>query len=105
MVLSFNNDQDWPAEKEWLMAHFGVSVESETDGEVLVRFDLACRHLTPASNGRLAACRLEGNKPAICREYPDAQTVDYLREHPELTPGCGYRGLTLFDGQPETDQA
>ena len=91
MILSFNLDDDWWDEKDWLLAHFGVALESEDDGEALGRFELPCRHLVPAADGRPAECAVEGKKPKVCREYPDDETLDYLNGHPWVTPDCGYR--------------
>lgn len=90
MILSFNIDDEWWDEKAWLLAHLGVSLESEEEGEAMVRFDLPCRHLVPAETGKPAACRLQEKKPQVCREYPDEEALDYLRKHPEATPGCGF---------------
>ena len=90
MILSFNINSDWWDEKEWLLAHSGVSLESEDGGEALVRFELPCRHLIPSTDGRPAACRIHGRKPKVCVDYPDDETVEYLKGRPWLTPGCGY---------------
>lgn len=91
MVLSFDLDDDWRNEKDWLLAHIGVSLETEENDEALVCFDLPCRHWIPASGDQPAGCRIHDNKPKVCREYPDKETLDYLKEHPLITPKCGYR--------------
>ena len=90
MILSFSRDADWPAEKEWLLAHHGVALESEEGGEAIIRLDLACRYLEPTEDGLPASCRLQERKPGICAEYPDKETLEYLKKHPGLTPDCGY---------------
>ncbi|MDP1809528.1 MAG: YkgJ family cysteine cluster protein [Actinomycetota bacterium] len=91
MVLSFDLDDDWRDEKDWLLAHVGVALESEDAGEALVCFDLPCRHLIPAADGQPAGCRIHEKKPKVCREYPDEETLDYLEKHPWVTPDCGWR--------------
>lgn len=98
MLLSFDLDDEWWEEKDWLLAHFGVAVESEADGEALVRFELPCRHLIAAVDGQPAACRINDHKPKVCREYPDEETLEYLKNHPEVTPGCGYAGGGIEGG-------
>ena len=91
MVLAFDLDDEWWSEKEWLLAHVGVVLEAEEDGAAMVRFDLPCRHLIPAEGDRPAECRVHGNKPKVCRGYPDEETLDYLTKHPLITPECGFR--------------
>lgn len=90
MILSFNIDDDWPAEKEWLLAHVGVVVETEEDSEALVRLALPCRHLVPAENGEPASCLVHDDKPRVCLEYPEGENLQYLNDHPWVTPKCGY---------------
>lgn len=91
LILSFNIDEDWPDEKEWLVAHQGISIEYEEEDTAYVRFNLPCRYLIPAQGRKPASCRLHPNKPKVCQEYPDAETIAYLQAHPEVTPNCGYR--------------
>jgi Fe-S-cluster containining protein len=91
MVLSFNLDDDWWDEKEWLLAHVGVTLETEEGSEASVCFDLPCSHLIPAADGKPAGCRVHNKKPKVCRQYPDEETLEYLADHPLITPKCGYR--------------
>ncbi len=102
MVISFNKDKYWPQEKEWLLAHDGVSIECE-DGEqeALIRLELPCRHLVRATEEAAAGCRIHENKPQICQEYPDADNLEYLKEHPWLTPRCSYVNEAVSQDQSE----